>query len=207
MSQNEFKRQKLKEVIQDRSLSVGKFKLSSGKESNYYFDMKPTMMDPIGAALIADQILSELENIEYDYIGGLELGAVPIVSSTVALNGIRGINKKGFIVRKKAKEHGTKNTIEGLTEGENLKNKRIVIVEDVTTTGNSAAQVLSSCSAEGAVVVAVISVVDRETGAADFFQPYGVEFKSLFKASEFEKSKPNNNFNFFNWVWPVWPWW
>ena len=113
-------------------------RLASGKMSTFYFNMKPAMLDSEGAHLIATLILDQLDGVEADLVGGLEMGAVPIAASVTAVAHARGRKLPAFFVRKQAKEHGTKSLIEGLARDETMAGKRVVIVEDVTTTGGSA---------------------------------------------------------------------
>ena len=140
-------------------------KLASGRTSTYYFNMKPTMLDAEGSHLIATLILDAIKGLDADLIGGLEMGAVPLASAVAAVShtGARPIN--AFFVRKQAKEHGTKSLIEGLPNGDSLKGKRVVVVEDVTTTGGSAIKAAEAVRGEGAEVVGVVTVIDRQEGA------------------------------------------
>jgi len=147
----------LKLLKETGAVKTGEFILSSGKKSNLYIDCRRITLHPQGARLIAKIILEKIKGLKVDAIGGLTLGADPITSSVVVLSDI-----PGFIVRKKEKEHGTKQKIEGLLEpGWN-----VVIVEDVATSGATALQAIEAVEAIGAKVVKVISVVDREEGAA-----------------------------------------
>jgi orotate phosphoribosyltransferase len=159
--------------------------LASGQESDFYFDMKPSMLDPEGARLMAKALLEEIRNAGADYVGGLEMGAVPITGAVCALSTEGGTRVSGFFVRKQAKVHGARKLVEGLVKGETLEGKRIVIVDDVTTTGQSAFKAIEPCLVLGAQVALVISVVDRGEGAEKFFESRGLKFKALFSASEF----------------------
>jgi orotate phosphoribosyltransferase len=178
-------RQKLADIIYRRSFGRGDVTLASGKKSDYYFDMKPSMLDPQGAETIARMMHERVVAAGADMVGGLELGAVPITGSLVAVSVAAGKPLTGFIMRKKQKEHGAKKLIEGLARGETIKGRKVAILEDVTTTGGSAAQVIEECRAQGAEVALVLSIVDRDEGAAEFFTGQNVKFESLFKASEF----------------------
>lgn len=155
------------------AVKTGDFTLSSGKKSNLYIDCRKITLHPQGAKLIAKIILEKIKGLKVDAIGGLTLGADPITGAVVALSEI-----PGFIVRKKEKEHGTKQKIEGLIEP----GWKVVIVEDVSTTGASALQALEAVEAAGAKVIKVISVVDREEGAAEALKNY--DFDPIFKKSD-----------------------
>ncbi len=177
---------RLIEIVRARSFSTGgETKLASGRSSNFYFDMKPTMLHPEGAHLIATLILEALEGASVDYIGGLEMGAVPLAAAAAAASQARGRPIAAFFVRKQAKEHGAKKLIEGLGPGETLKGKRVVIVEDVTTTGGSSMKAIEVVKAEGAIVDRVITVVDRLEGAADNFKAAGIAFVALLTTADF----------------------
>lgn len=176
----------LRDIIIARSFKRGEdIQLASGRSSSFYFDMKATMLHPKGAALIAELMLDAAEPFEPDYVGGLEMGAVPIVCAASAASDRRDKPIAAFFVRKTAKGHGTQALIEGLAPDEDLTGRRVVIVEDVTTTGNSALKAVAAAEAEGATVVAVLTIVDRLEGAVDTMAGEGHPFVALFQADEF----------------------
>jgi orotate phosphoribosyltransferase len=179
-------RRRLIEVVRERSFSSGgETKLVSGRTSSFYFNMKPTMLDAEGAHLIATLILDALEGSKVDLIGGLEMGAVPLATAVAVASHARGWPLQAFFVRKQAKEHGAKKLVEGLAPKESLAGKRVVILEDVTTTGGSAMKAIEAVKAEGAIVDRVITVVDRLEGAADSFRAAGVPFTAVLTAADF----------------------
>ncbi len=179
-------RLRLIEIVRKKSFRSGEvFKLASGKTSTLYFNMKPTLLDAEGARLSASLILDLLGDDRADLVGGLELGAVPIAASVAAISAVEGRPVAGFIVRKQAKDHGTQSLVEGLVKGETLKGKRVVIVEDVTTTGGSAIKAAEVVRAEGGEVVRVVTVLDRQEGAADAFKAAGLAFSSVLRAEDF----------------------
>jgi orotate phosphoribosyltransferase len=182
-------RARLADIIYRRSFGRGEIKLASGQVSDYYFDMKPSMLDPEGSATIANMLLERVVAAGAEFVGGLELGAVPITGSVCAVSVAAGKPVRGFIVRKQAKGHGAQKKVEGLARGESLEGKKIAILEDVTTTGGSAALAIEVCRAGGAEIALVVSIVDRDEGAAEFFKGLGVKFESLFKATEFRSRK------------------
>lgn len=174
-------RERLFDLIKERSFRRGSFTLASGKQSAYYFDSKPTMLHPDGASLLAELIIDELRDVKADCVGGLEMGAVPLIAP-VAMKSIEaGRPLHGFFVRKTPKDHGTKRHVEGL----DLSGKTVVILEDVTTTGGSAMQAVEEVRAAGGTVALVLSILDRGEGAAELYAAAGVPFKSLFRAEEF----------------------
>lgn len=160
----ENEREQLRKLLKSRSLMFGEFTLVSGKKSNFYFDSKLTTLLPDGAWLTAREVLRLIrENgIQADAIGGLTLGADPIVCPVAALSHTQGPALRAFIVRKEAKEHGTGRRIEGSLEP----GSRVIIVDDVVTTAGSTIKAIETAEAEGHTVVAVICLVDREEGGA-----------------------------------------
>jgi orotate phosphoribosyltransferase len=172
-------------LIRERSFARGDFTLSSGKKSSLYFNMKPTMMAPEGAYLSARALLRRARQLAPEYIGGLEMGAVPIVAALAAMSFGEGAPLKTFFVRKKPKEHGTKLLVEGLAPGETLDKRRVVVVDDVTTSGASTLKAAEAAREAGAEVVAAISLVDRQEGAEELLAQHGLQLVSVFKASDF----------------------
>lgn len=186
MADNLDKRARLIEIIRDRSLQTGKeITLASGRKSSFYFNMKPTMMDAEGAHLIATLVLDNLSDIQADLIGGLEMGAVPLAASVAAISHQQGRPLRSFFVRKQAKDHGTQSLIEGLAKGETMEGKRVVIIEDVTTTGGSSLKAADILRAEGADIVRVITIVDREEGAREAFANAGLDLQPILTVSDF----------------------
>ncbi len=178
-------RARLRDIIHERSFGYGEIKLASGRTSNFYFNLKPSMLDAEGAALLAQLTLHALEGEKVDYIGGLEMGAVPIAGAVAQLSFMTGAPMQAFFVRKKPKEHGARLSVEGLKPGETLAGKRVVIVEDVTTTGGSAMKAVEAARADGAEIAFVLTIVDREEGATENFAALGLAFRALYRASEF----------------------
>ena len=180
-------RARLAEIIRKRSFGRGEITLASGRKSDFYFNLKPTMLDPEGAALLAELSYEALKDDNLDYVGGLEMGAVPLAGALAQLSWIKGHPIAAFFVRKKPKEHGARLAVEGLAKGEGLSGKRVVIVEDVTTTGSSALKAVEAVRDVGGEVALVFTMIDREEGATETFAQAGLAFRSLYKASEFLK--------------------
>lgn len=180
-------RRRLIEIVKERSFSTGKeMKLASGRTSNYYFNMKPTMLDPEGATLIGELVLERVAGLKVDAIGGLEMGAVPLATACAIASYAKGKRVPAFFVRKQAKEHGTRSLVEGLAAGETLNGKSVVIVEDVTTTGGSAMKAVEAVKADGATVAAVITIVDRHEGAGETFETAGLDFRAVLTVEDFK---------------------
>lgn len=179
-------RARLVEIIKARSFERGReVKLVSGRTSTFYFNMKATMLDAEGSLLIANLILDELEGVAARWIGGLEMGAVPLAAGVAAVSAMRKQPISAFFVRKQTKDHGTRSLIEGLAPGETLSGAPVVVVEDVTTTGGSAIKAAEAVRAEGGNVVRVITIVDRLEGATDNFRAAGLEFAPLLTLDDF----------------------
>ena len=178
-------RARLADIIFKRSFGRGEITLASGRKSDFYFNLKPTMLDPEGAALLAELTLDALAGDKVDYVGGLEMGAVPIAGAIAQLSFLKGKPLPAIFVRKKPKEHGARLAVEGLAKGETLAGKRVVVVEDVTTTGGSAMKAVEAVREAGGEVALVFTMVDREEGADETFKAAGLPFRSLFRAAEF----------------------
>jgi orotate phosphoribosyltransferase len=182
------RRQRLIEIVRARSLLRDtRVRLVSGAESSFYFNMKPTVFDPEGATLVAASMLEELRRDEAEVVGGLEMGAVPIVAGIVQLSFLMRDcpDVQGFFVRKAAKEHGTRKLIEGVAEGTALAGRRAVIVEDVTTTGGSALAAVAAAREAGLEVRTVATIVDRLEGAAENFSRHGLRLVALTTARDY----------------------
>lgn len=193
-------RTRLIAIVRQRSLQKGTaIKLTSGRSSSYYFNMKPTMLHAEGAHLIGRLVLEAIAADRVDLVGGLEMGAVPIAAAVAAtshaltgqahgpqaLAGTATPPVSAFFVRKQAKDHGTQSLIEGLAPGETLQGKRVVVVEDVTTTGGSALKAVAALRAAGADVVRVLTLVDRKEGAAETFAKAGLAFTAILDTDDF----------------------
>jgi orotate phosphoribosyltransferase len=179
-------RARLVAIVKDRSFQNGpEMKLASGRTSTFYFNMKPTMLHPEGAHLIGSLVLDTLGGEPADYVGGLEMGAVPIATAACTVSHSRGVPLPAFFVRKQAKEHGTQSLIEGLPRGETLSGKRVVLVEDVTTTGGSALKAAQAVKNAGGAIKCVITVVDRQEGAAEAFNAAGLTFRPILTLDDF----------------------
>ena len=173
-------RERLKELLKEHSLMFGDFTLASGRKSRYYFDSKKTTLLPEGAYLAAREVLRTLrENgVRADAIGGLTLGADPIVCPVAALSFLEGTPMRAFIVRKEAKDHGTGRRI----EGDVAAGSRVVIVDDVVTTAGSTLKAIEAAQQAGLDIVAVVCLVDREEGGTEKLSSW--PFFALYRRSE-----------------------
>jgi len=175
----------LRDVIRQRSYRRGKFRLASGAESEFYFNLKPTMMSPEGAYLSARALLGKIRGENVDTVGGLEMGAVPVIACIAALSHEDGKPVKTFFVRKKPKDHGTQDLLEGLAPGETLAGQRVMIVDDVATSGGSIIKAAEVARAAGAVVETALVIIDREEGATEALQKAGIRLLSVLRTQDF----------------------
>ena len=159
-------RDQLREILQAKSLRKGDFTLSSGRKSSYYLDCRLTTMNPQGALLIARLILKTIrdQHIQADAIGGLTLGADPIGAAVAVVSCLEGTPINAFIVRKEAKSHGMQRFIEGFDAPPGA---RVIVVDDVCTTGESILKASEKAEQAGDQVVATFCVVDREEGGSE----------------------------------------
>jgi orotate phosphoribosyltransferase len=176
--------EELLEMIRARSMRLGKFTLASGRESDLYLNLKPTMMDPRGARLCAEAFLARVP-AGTDYVGGIEMGAVPIIAAMAAVSDVVGRPVKTFFVRKAVKGHGTNELIEGLTKAESLAGKQVLVTDDVATTGGSVLQAIEAARAAGAIVTNALVIVDRQEGGAEALAAKGVKLASVFVGDDF----------------------
>ena len=178
-------RDALLEVIKARSFRRGHFVLSSGKESDLYFNLKSTMMDPQGSYLAAKACLPIALELGVEFAGGLELGAVPMLGALAALSWQEGHPVKTFLVRKKAKAHGTKESIEGLSQTESFEGRKVLVVDDVASTGGSIITAIHAAREAGGIVTDAFALIDREMGSDKALKELGVQLHSIFKENDF----------------------
>ena len=166
------------------------FTLASGRNSRWFFDTKPVMMHPEASHLLGELFNLRMDNLGADFVGGLELGAVPLTAIAISTSE-RDSPRRGFMVRKEPKGRGGRKTNNppGI-EGSSLeKGGNIVIVEDVTTTGGSAIKAVERIHKDTICkVIAVISIVDREEGAVEAFNEAGIHFESIMTRSDVSNS-------------------
>jgi len=174
-------REQLRDLITSLAVVHGKVTLSSGKEADYYVDLRRVTLHHRAAPLIGHVMLDALEEAglgtsEVDAVGGLTLGADPIATALLHAAASRGLDLDAFVVRKAAKAHGMQRQI----EGPDISGRRVVVVEDTTTTGGSPIAAIEAARAAGAEVVGVATIVDRATGAREKIEALGVPYHSLF---------------------------
>jgi orotate phosphoribosyltransferase len=172
-----YDRERLIALLRRDALRTGTFTLASGRTSHYYVDGRKVTLSAEGAALIGAGVLDLIADLPgVSAVGGLTLGADPIVGATLAAAGVRGLGHwRGFLVRKEAKGHGTGKLVEGPLEPL----ARVVVVDDVATTGGSSLQAAEAVEALGCTVARVVVVLDRLEGAAEAFAARGLDFRPL----------------------------
>ena len=177
-------RQRLKEILLEKSYRQGSFTLTSGKTSDFYIDGKQTTLSAEGAYLCGKLILELIQKQKepIQAVGGMTLGADPLVTATSIVSFLENNPIPAFIVRKEAKGHGTGNYIEG------LKNMpagcRVALIEDVVTTGGTLLQVIEGVEAQGFKVGVVITVVERQEGGVKTLADAGYRLESIFTREE-----------------------
>jgi orotate phosphoribosyltransferase len=155
LNRNDERWRRLRKLICEHSLRVGDFKLSSGRRSPYFFQLRQTTMFPEGAALLGEVILEYMYQHSIECVGGLELGAVPLVSSVAVMSHIRALPIK------------------------------VLMVDDVATTGGSILKAVEGIEGHGCYVRRALAIVDREEGAADNLAGHGIQLAAIFKRSDF----------------------
>jgi orotate phosphoribosyltransferase len=173
-------RDQLRQMLLNRSMRFGEFVLSSGATSNYYIDVRKTSLHPQGLKMISKLFFEMLKADKITAVGGLTLGADPLVAGLMWHSAEVGQPLEGFLVRRTTKDHGLRGQVEGNLAG----HKRVVILDDVITSGESALIAAEAAESYKAEVIKVLAVVDREQGATQIFQQRGYPFTALFSIGE-----------------------
>jgi len=181
-----YDRQKLVDLFHERALKFGDFTLASGKKSTYYLDGKQISLHSSGLSLVSQGLLDLLDDVEFDAIGGMSIGADPIIGGVLTAAAARDRSLAGFLVRKEAKGHGTGKYIEGPVRA----GMKAVIIDDVVTTGGSSLLAIDRALEFGMTVVAVVAVVDRKEGGAANFAAREIPFRALLTIEDFGIDPP-----------------
>lgn len=168
----------LLQQIKDKAVVHGKVTLSSGKEADYYIDLRRITLDGAASPLVGQLMLDLTAELEYDAVGGLTLGADPVAASMLHAAAARGRRLDAFVVRKAQKTHGMQRRI----EGPDIKGRRVLVVEDTSTTGGSPLTAVEAAREAGAEVVAVATIVDR--GAADAIAGAGLPYLTGYRLGD-----------------------
>jgi orotate phosphoribosyltransferase len=167
-------RRRLLELFKTRAVSFGEFTLASGQKSSYYINSKKVLFHSEAAFLLGEAIWEAAQDLDIQAVGGLEVGAIPMAAVTVTAFHRHGRTLEGFFVRKKAKDHGSQAKIEGVLHA----GDKVVILDDVLTTGGSALDAVSEVERAGGTVARVVCIVDRLQGAREKLAGY--DFRPLF---------------------------
>jgi orotate phosphoribosyltransferase len=178
-------REQLLALIKELAIVRGRVTLSSGKEADYYVDLRRITLHHRAAPLVGAVMLDHLEALglgpgQADAVGGLTLGADPIADALLHAAAARGQGLDAFVVRKAAKAHGMQQQI----EGPSVAGRRVVVVEDTTTTGGSPIAAIEAVRAAGGTVLAVATIVDRATGAGAAIEALGVPYYPIFSLDD-----------------------
>ncbi|MEY4477280.1 MAG: hypothetical protein RJA31_784 [Actinomycetota bacterium] len=162
-------------------MTDARFTLTSGKKATYYIDLRKVSLDHRVAPLIGDVMVDLIADIpDIAAVGGLTMGADPIASAVLHRGVLAGKTYDAFVVRKEPKDHGRGKQV----EGPDLKGKRVIVLEDTSTTGGSPIKAAEALEREGAIVVAVAVVVDRDTGAREIIEGAGYEYRAALGLKE-----------------------
>jgi len=171
-------KEKLKEEILKKAVVHGKVILSSGKEANYYVDLRRVTLDSTAAPLVGEVMLDLTKDLNFDAVGGLTLGADPVATAMMHVAAKTGRKLDSFVVRKAEKAHGLQRRI----EGPDVKGRRVLAVEDTSTTGGSVLTAVEALKAAGAIVVAVAVIVER--GAAPKGKEANLEYRAAYQLAD-----------------------
>ena len=171
-------RDKLKEEILTKAVVHGKVILSSGKEADYYVDLRRVTLDSVAAPLVGEVMLDLTKDLEFDAVGGLTLGADPVATAMMHVAASKGRNLDSFVVRKAEKAHGLQRRI----EGPDIKGRRVLAVEDTSTTGGSVMTAVEALKEAGAIVVGVAVIVER--GAAPLIAENGLKYLAAYQLAD-----------------------
>ena len=164
--------------IKEKAVVHGKVTLSSGKEADYYIDLRRVTLDAVAAPLVGQAMLDATKGLDYEAVGGLTLGADPVATAMMHMAKANGRALNSFVVRKEGKAHGLQRRI----EGPDVAGKRVLAVEDTSTTGGSVLTAVEALEQAGAIVVGVAVVVDRGAGAK--VEAAGLKYISVISLEE-----------------------
>jgi len=171
-------RDKLKEEILNKAVVHGKVILSSGKEADYYVDLRRVTLDAVAAPLVGEVMLDLTKDLDFDAVGGLTLGADPVATAMMHVAASKGRKLDSFVVRKAEKAHGLQRRI----EGPDIKGRRVLAVEDTSTTGGSVMTAVEALREAGAIVVGVAVIVER--GAAPLIAENGLKYLAAYQLAD-----------------------
>ena len=173
-------REQLLSLVRDLAVVHGKVTLSSGREADYYVDLRRITLSGRAAPLVGRTMLELTADLDFDAVGGLTMAADPIATAMMHTAATQGRRLDAFVVRKEAKAHGLQRRV----EGPDIAGRRVLVVEDTTTTGGSPLAALAACREAGATPVAVATIADRATGAGEKIEAEGVPYRYLYSLED-----------------------
>ncbi len=173
-------RSRLLELVREHAVVRGPVTLSSGRQADYYVDLRRTTLSAEAAPLVGRVMLELTADLQFDAVGGLTMGADPVATAMLHAAAADGRPLDAFVVRKQAKAHGLQRQI----EGPDIAGRRVLVVEDTSTTGGSPLTALEAVRAAGATAVAVAVIVDRDTGAAARIEAAGVPYRYAYSRAD-----------------------
>lgn len=173
-------REQLLSLVRDQAVVHGRVTLSSGREADYYVDLRRVTLSGEAAPLIGKVMLQATADLDFDAVGGLTMGADPIAAAMLHAAAAQGRRLDAFVVRKETKAHGMQRRI----EGPDIAGRRVLVVEDTSTTGGSPLTALAAVREAGAVPVGVATIADRATGAGEKIEAEGVPYLFLYSLED-----------------------
>ena len=173
-------RDALLELVKSQAIVHGRVTLSSGREADYYVDLRRSTLSAEAAPLVGRVMLELTQDWDFDAVGGLTMGADPIAAAMLHQAAAQGRRLDAFVVRKEAKSHGLQRRI----EGPDVSGRRVLVVEDTSTTGGSPLTALAAVREAGAVPVGVATIADRATGAGEKIEAEGVPYRYVYSLED-----------------------
>ncbi|MGB3185743.1 MAG: orotate phosphoribosyltransferase [Ornithinimicrobium sp.] len=173
-------REQLLDIIRHQAIVHGEVTLSSGALAQYYVDLRRVTLDGVGAPLVGEVMNALVADLHFDAVGGLTMGADPVAAAMLHAAAAAGKRVDAFVVRKSGKAHGMQQQI----EGPSIKGRRVLVVEDTSTTGNSPLTAVAACREAGAEVVGVAVIADRDSGADAVIAAQGLTYRAAFSLDD-----------------------
>lgn len=173
-------RARLLDLIRSRAIVHGRVTLSSGKEADYYVDLRRITLDGEAAPLVGQVMNDLVADLDFDAVGGLTMGADPVATAMLHARAAAGGRLDAFVVRKAEKTHGMQQRV----EGPSIAGRRVLVVEDTSTTGGSPLTAVAACRASGAEVVAVAVIADRASGAEEKVREQGLDYRAAYSMGD-----------------------
>jgi orotate phosphoribosyltransferase len=173
-------RERLLAAVRDLAIVHGRVTLASGRDADYYVDLRRVTLDGVAAPLVGTVLLDLVADWDAEAVGGLTMGADPVAAAMLHAAAARGRRLDAFVVRKVGKSHGLQRRI----EGPDVAGRRVVAVEDTSTTGGSVLAAVQALREAGADVVGVAVIVDRDTGAREAVEAAGLAYRSAYRLAD-----------------------